>query len=172
MLIYKYNLVEYGDILMENTNTRGIRRLQAKMQDYQCYINCSYKVGYSIEIGQKSDEWDLRKNLPTYQEFLKELYFQPEDSFKQLVYEDECGRVVAYVEVMFFLERKTLEIANFIVDREYQLQGYGRKSYNELEKLARKIGIKKIFLCPVGKGARIFWEKMGFTGKKAFVKNL
>ncbi len=151
---------------MENTNTRGIRRLQAKMQDYQCYINCSYKVGYSIEIGQKSDEWDLRKNLPTYQEFLKELYFQPEDSFKQLVYEDECGRVVAYVEVMFFLERKTLEIANFIVDREYQLQGYGRKSYNELEKLARKIGIKKYFYVLLEKGQEFFGRKWALQVKK------
>ena len=100
------------------------------------------------------------------QEFLKELYFQPEDSFKQLVYEDECGRVVAYVEVMFFLERKTLEIANFIVDREYQLQGYGRKSYNELEKLARKIGIKKYFYVLLEKGQEFFGRKWALQVKK------
>ena len=156
---------------MGKPKTTGMRKMQARKQDYECYINCVYKTHYSFEVGQQSKESNLCTKLPTYAQFLSWVQSQQKHYF-DFVYESEEGLVVAYAEVSFFLNRQILEIANLIVDRNYQQQGYGSKFYNELESYAKDMGIKKIFLSPKGDGAKIFWRKMGFSGKKAYVKCL
>ena len=154
---------------MEKLNTTGMRKLQATRKDYQGFINCAYKTDYSIKAGCKSGEWNVAPlifdPIPTYEQFIRSFQFKKplqENGVAEFVYENEEGVVVAYAEVAF--STKLLEIEEFVVDRNYQFQGYGRKFYQEIEQEAKSIGIEEVILQAKGYGAVAFWNRMGFSG--------
>ena len=55
-----------------------------------------------------------------------------------------------------------LFIADFVVASRYRGRGIGRMMYEELEKEAKRRGIRTIWLQPQPR-SEAFWEKMGFT---------
>lgn len=73
------------------------------------------------------------------------------------------------VGYLWFKENKNLEgkeafIYDFLIFESYQGQGYGRQSLEELDKVAKEIGINKISLHVFAHNERALklYEKMGF----------
>lgn len=59
-----------------------------------------------------------------------------------------------------------LFIVDFVVVGKHRRRGVGSRMYEELEKEAKRRGIKKIWLQPQ-LGSEAFWEKLGFTYRPA-----
>ncbi len=156
---------------MGKLKTAGMRTIQASRKDYKGYINCMYKTDYSIAVGRRSGKWSAKSivfnQAPTYEQFvscigtIKQLMEQGRYDF---VYENAEGNVVAYTKLYVVKEQDVMVIETLIVDRNFQLQGYGSRFYSEIEQFAKDLGIHNIILRAFGFGASVFWRKMGFTG--------
>ena len=162
---------------MGNPRTTKIREIQATRKDYDAYVRCFHRTEYSYEVGKKSNEYRgsfLFEPLPTFDEYCRQFNtrFVSKRKFHQytLVYENDDGEVVAVAEILE--EAKILNIDEFIVDTKFQLCGYGRMFYLEIEQKAKERGHSEINLRCNFAGSKIFWTKMGFENKGVFVKKI
>lgn len=158
---------------METTSTAGIRDINLTRKDYEAYVDCLMKTDYSNEIGKRSQN----DNDPfhfTFDKFCQKIERQREAKQGTLdftiVYQNKKGKVVAVAVLK--KEGKSLKIKEFIVNRRFQLSGYGSRFYHEIEKRAKKKGYKEIRLNCYFLGAKMFWLKMGFANRGIFVKQL
>lgn len=161
---------------MGQLNNTGMRKLTASMADYECYVKCNYLTGYSKYVGMKSDKLEPDDSIPNHDDFALRLE-QSETIDRQLgcyelVYVTEDGKVVAYSDLRYDKNVHTLQILEFIMAQEYQLNGYGKKFYQEIEQKAKENGIVKIYVQTSAYGAISFWHKMGFYGHFFFSKTI
>lgn len=150
-------------------STLGLREINPeRREDYQCAIDCLYKTSYSISQGCRSSfRLELPSaigSIPTMARFKANVEHAKRMGIKIFVFEPQADKVIAYCDCMN--NEKGLFISEFIVKSPEQLKGYGRRFYAEMEEYAKKQGIKKIILYPEGRGARCFWQKMGFRRDK------
>lgn len=153
-----------------------MREIEATEKDYNAYVQCIYRTEFSHEKGKGSEERDVISlyydPAPTFNFFCKSLkHDNPYSKEHTFVYEDAEGNVVAVATINKVGDIR-LEIQKFVVDWHYQLLGYGRKFYEEIERSARKEGRKKIVLRCTFEGAMAFWSKMGFSHEGYFIKGI
>ena len=143
-----------------------MRQIEATKADYDAYVQCIYRTEFSHEIGQRSEERDAialdYDPAPKFEFFCRVVKHYDTHSQKHiLVYENAEGKVVA-VATINKLGNLGLVIQKFVVDRNYQLEGYGKKFFEEIVMAARKDGRRKIILRCNFEGSMVFWNKMGF----------
>jgi predicted N-acetyltransferase YhbS len=96
------------------------------------------------------------KKLTDYfcRKYTKQKFEKRYEEFQHFVAE-ENGRIIGVIAL------KDNHLRTFFVDPEHQGKGIGRLLYNQLEKEARKQGIKKLFLegSPLGEP---IYKKLGF----------
>lgn len=153
---------------METTKTANVRKIQKTEKDYEAYIQCFFRTDYSDEVGKRSKSISNRIYF-SFKDFCK-LVDGIKDRSCILVCENEYGQVVAAAHIKTY--KQTLTIKGFMVDRNFQLCGYGKAFYEEIEKEAKKRRYKEIILNSFFDGAIIFWLKMGFTNAGIFIKRL
>src|SRR5258706_11584385 len=109
-----------------------------------------------VYLGKVTKDDDLRN--------IQKVYFDNNGTF--LVGELK-GKIVA----MGAFRRKTktiAEIKRMRVYKEFQGKGYGKQILTELERRAKKMGYKKLYLTTAIEqlGARNFYEKFGFVNTR------
>ncbi len=162
---------------METTRTTGVREIQTTRKDYEAYVECIFRTDYSIELDQISDEDDdyfRVSSIPSFERYCqiinKKMNSDKASQTYIVVYENENGEVVAIAELE--AEGRKLRIQELVVDRKFQLSGYGKLFFEELEHTAKQNGYKEITLKCHFEGAKMFWLKMGFADRGIFVKTL
>lgn len=147
-----------------------IRELQATRKDYEAYIKCKFKAGISKKIGEPGENIITDEKLPTFENYIYAFnHRRKADDTKEYVYETD-GEIVAMALVIQI--DKYASIQEFSVVREYQLKGYGRKFYQELEEKLRNKGVCIIFTKFFFDGGIAFLKKMGFVGESKMQKEL
>lgn len=147
-----------------------IRELQATRKDYEAYIKCKYKAGISKNIGEPSVNIITEEKLPTFENYIFAFNHRSKaDDTKEYVYEAD-GEIVAMAIVIQI--DKYASIQEFYVVREYQLKGFGRKFYQELEEKLRNEAVCTIFAKCFADGGIAFLSKMGFVGEYKMQKEL
>lgn len=147
-----------------------IRELQATRRDYEAYIKCKYKAGISKKIGEPSVNVLTEEKLPTFENYIYAFkQRRKNDDTKEYVYEAD-GEIVAMAIVIQI--DKYASIQEISVIREYQLNGFGRKFYQELEEKLINDGVRTIFTKCFADGGIAFFNKMGFIGEYKMQKEL
>lgn len=147
-----------------------IRELQATRRDYEAYIKCKYKAGISKNIGELSVTINTEEKLPTFENYIYAFkQRRKNDDTKEYVY--EVGGEIVAMAIVIKID-KYASIQEFSVIREYQLKGYGRKFYQELEERLINDGVCTIFTKCFADGGIAFLNKMGFVGEYKMQKEL
>lgn len=138
-----------------------VRKATKQRKDFRAFNKLCYRTGYSYEVGKKSDErnYDATIDPPLeYAEYCREID-NADREYYMLVDEN---KVIGIVTV----EGNIVE--QFVIGREYQLNGNGRVFYEVLENILRSKGEKEIILSCYYAGSIAFWEKMGFRKNGQF----
>ena len=154
---------------METTKKTGMREIRTTQTDYEAYIECFMRTDYSDEVGKRSKA-DKDPFSFGFDKYCRRINKQKETATHTIVYENKEGNVVAVAELR--KEGKALRIKEFVVNRIFQLSGYGSKFYREIEALAKEKGYREINLNCYFPGAITFWLKMGFADRGIFIKKL
>jgi predicted GNAT family acetyltransferase len=107
-------------------------------------------------VRQQAVEAHLRKVAND----LRTTYLEPEPKVETITAKKD-GKQIGFLEYGISRDGQVLHINNTNIDRAYRGQGYATQLFDDVVKVARERGIKKITLAAVEDGM-LFWAKKGF----------